>query len=102
MWAVYDLSAKWRALVRRKEKRTEVYQQALTRCESWMTAEDSAGLKLQELHEAIDSCISQTAEAESMEVRYVCCWHPLPLIYPRLVCLGRHAQQAFEMNVKLL
>lgn len=68
---MYDLSAKWRAMVRRKEKRTEVYQQALLRCESWMEGEGESS-RLYELAEAIRSCISSTVDASNMEVR------PLP------------------------
>jgi hypothetical protein len=66
LWAVYDLSSKWRAMVRRKEKRMEVYRSSLSRCESWMTGESDARLQL--LCDSIHSCIDETAEANSMEV----------------------------------
>ncbi len=62
-----DLSARWRALQRRKEKRTEAFQQALVRCQSWLEGEEGSQ-KLQDLQAAIQDCIAQTADAETMEV----------------------------------
>jgi len=66
LWAVYDLSSKWRALVRRKEKRMEVYRSSLARCETWMSGESDS--RLQVVCDSIQSCIDEIAEANSMEV----------------------------------
>ena len=80
MWAVYDLSAKWRAIIRRIQKRTEIYQQALSRCNFWIEEQQGqATARLEELSEAIQSCIAESADAKSMEVRFNCL--PLYLCY---------------------
>ena len=64
---MYDLSAKWRAMLKRKQKRTEVYQLAHQRCQAWLQTEDG-GSRLEEVQEAIQACITDTADADSMEV----------------------------------
>lgn len=61
LWAVYDLSFKWRALARRKEKRTDVYKASLARYEKLATEEGQVCASIQ-------SCIDEAAEANSMEV----------------------------------
>ena len=54
--------------MRRKEKRTEAFQQALVRCHSWLEGVE-ASQKLEDLQAAIQDCIAETAEADSMEVK---------------------------------
>ena len=65
LWAVYDLSSKWRALVKRKKKRAEVYKASLDRWQPLASEEDP---RVQQLCESIQSCIDEAVEANSMEV----------------------------------
>ena len=71
LWAVHDLSAKWRAMVKRRERRMEAFRLAQARCEVLIQQQDAGepDSQLEELQQAIQSCIAEAAEADSMEVQ---------------------------------
>ena len=69
MWAVYDLSSKWRALVKRKKKRAEVYKASLDRWQPLASEDDP---RVQQLCDSIQSCIDEAVDANSMEVLASC------------------------------
>ena len=71
LWAVHDLSAKWRAMVKRRERRMEAFKLAQARCEVLVQQQDvgEPDPQLEELRQAIQSCVAEAAEANSMEVK---------------------------------
>lgn len=83
LWAVHDLAAKWRALVRRKEKRSGVFKAALGRCQALEEdREGSPDPQLTELAEAIQGCLNQLPEATSMEVSDAWALGASPVLMP--------------------
>lgn len=69
LWAVQDLASKWRGLIKRKEKRLEVFKAALSRCEALLAEQDGdSDHLLGDMFSALQSCINDATEANSMEV----------------------------------
>ena len=68
LWAVYDLSSKWRALVKRKEKRLEAYRIAAARLDTLASENPDFEADISSVKASVQSCVEAATEAQTMDV----------------------------------